>query len=438
MPAAHPRRVHVSHELLANPDRAGYGDGFAAVVREFALGDELRPRMSTAIEHAYAPRGSPLLARRRRGRHLDRLLADWGIHHLHLHSEPHRKRPEFTRRSPHVLLSAIRPHDAYLIDIRAHESDGANWSELAIRETVVRNWPDAGILQAANYVTGLEGGNWSDEDRRALREAGVSTGIVEIDGRVWLASGQGLTGIPQPVGTHCMGVSWFLTGYQPTDNELRVQLSAMAAKHGVPDNWHGHVEGEDFGFVSAGVFAPYGCLVPVRPGLHPLHVLGQVEWPGRRGTPGSPAQRSPRQSPSRRWPPSARRRSRPRPAAALRGPQHGDSRSAARRGHLAGPAHVVRHGDLPRPQPPYRLRARAGQAMGLSKEKNASLRSPASPPDRRSSRIGRTVRRCPSWGRCRTSPRSWHAGIGGTREHPERPSGRPTTSVAATVRKLNS
>jgi len=262
VPAAHARRVHVSHELLANPDRAGYGDGLAAVVRDIALGNNLRRRMSTAIEHAYAPHGAPLLARRRRLRHLDRLLADWGIHHLHLHSEPHRTRPAFTRRSPHVLLAAIRPHDAYLIDIRAHESDGANWSELAILETVVRNWPDAGILQAANYATGLKGGNWSDEDRRALREAGVSTGI-EIDGRVWSASGQGATGIPQPVATHCMGVSWILMGYQPTDNELRAQLSAMAAKHGVPDNWRGHVEGEDFGFVSAGVFAPYGRLVPV-------------------------------------------------------------------------------------------------------------------------------------------------------------------------------
>lgn len=192
VPVARPRRVHVSRELLASPARRAYGDGLAAVLNEVANGDDLRPRASTAIEHAYTPWIHPLLARRRPSeRHVDRLLADWGLHHLHLGTEPLRKRPEFVRRKPHVLFVAVRPDDAYLVDVVEHESDGANWSALALLEVVVRNWPDAGILARANFAIGLEGGNWADEDRQALRRAGVSTGAVEIDGSVWSAGGKG-------------------------------------------------------------------------------------------------------------------------------------------------------------------------------------------------------------------------------------------------------
>jgi hypothetical protein len=265
VPVSRPRHVHISRELLANPDRARYGDGLADLLREIANGDDLRPRTSTAIEAAYTPDVPQLLARRRRHeRHTDRLLADWGLHHLHLYSEPHRTRQGFLRRSPHVLFVAFLPDDAYLVDLAPHESDGANWAALEILEVIVRNWPDSGVLLPSNYVTGLAHGNWSDENRKELRAAGLATGAVEIDGRLWVAGlgGQGLTGVPTPVAQHCMGVSWFLSGYQPTEQELTEQLTAMAAKHGVPDAWRGMVDGDDFGFFSGGVFVRYGSLLP--------------------------------------------------------------------------------------------------------------------------------------------------------------------------------
>ena len=263
VPVACPRRVHISRELLANPDRKPYGDGLAAVLREVANGSDLRPRMSTAIEHAYTQWVPPLLARRRpRERHVDRLLADWGLHHLHLGDEPHGKHPAFVKRTPHVLFVAFKPDDAYLVDVAEHESDGANWSALAILEVVVRNWPDAGILVASSYATGLVGGNWSDEDRQELRRAGVSTGAVEIDGRVWSAGGQGLTGVPMHVMQHCMAVSWQLSGYEPTEPQVREDLTTAAQRHGVPDEWRAVTHGEDYGFCSDGVFVPYGSLLP--------------------------------------------------------------------------------------------------------------------------------------------------------------------------------
>lgn len=264
VPTTVPCRVHLSAELLANPERGAYGLGLEAILRELALGADLRSRMSKDIDCAYALPLAPVLARRPpRRRHVDALLADWGIHHLHLSTQRDRARPEFVARTPHVLFVAFVRSDAYLIDLREHESDGANWSELAILETVVRNWPDAGIAQPSDTELGLVGGNWSDEDRRELRRAGVSGAVAEIDGRVWLAGGQTVHGAPSRVARHCMATSWFLSGYSPTEAELRGDLAAMSEKHSVPnDSWRAHVDGDDYGFVNEGVFVSFGSLLP--------------------------------------------------------------------------------------------------------------------------------------------------------------------------------
>jgi hypothetical protein len=263
VPAARPRRIHVSAELLANPNRLTYGDGLAALLSEIARGSDLRPRTSIAIEHAYTAWTPPLLQRRRPSqRHVDLLLADWGLHHLHLGTAPHRTRPEFISRTPHVLFVAFKADDAYLVDVERHESDGANWSALKLLETVVRNWPDAGILTVSHAALGLANGNWSDEERRALRSAGISTGAVEIDGKVWSAGGQTVSGEPVQVARHCMGVAWQLSGYQPTEGQVRDDLAEIAGKHDVPDDWRAIIDGEEFGFFSSGVFVRYGSLLP--------------------------------------------------------------------------------------------------------------------------------------------------------------------------------
>lgn len=120
-----PRRVHVSRELLANPDRAQYGDGLKSDVREIAFGTDLRPRMSTGVDHAYEPWMHPATERKRRDvRHPDRLLAEWGVHHLHLCTSPHPKLSGCKARSRHVLFAVFHRDDAYLIDVYDHESNG--------------------------------------------------------------------------------------------------------------------------------------------------------------------------------------------------------------------------------------------------------------------------------------------------------------------------
>jgi hypothetical protein len=266
VPHATPRTVHFSRELLATADGFTDADGLATTVREIAEGRDLSPRMSTAIEHAYRLEPPPLLARNTsRGRQYDGLLADWGIHHVHLGVAPHPRQRQFVGRTGYVLFAVFGPADAYVVDLQRHESDGANWSALSILEIIVSNWPDAGIVVPAHTDMRLQHGNWSDEERQQLRVAGIAGGAVEIDGQVWMAGGggQSLAGSPMAVGQHSMAISWLLAGYDPTERDLGEQLRGMAFKHDVSDGpWQPVVDCENFGFFCDGLFVEYGSLLP--------------------------------------------------------------------------------------------------------------------------------------------------------------------------------
>ena len=72
-------------------------------------------------------------------RDLDLLIADWGIHHLHLSPE------RDGRRTGDLLFAVFRPDDAYLLQILPH----GNWAELSLLETIVRNWPDGALINGA-------------------------------------------------------------------------------------------------------------------------------------------------------------------------------------------------------------------------------------------------------------------------------------------------
>lgn len=147
---ARPRRAHASAELLANPKLQEYRKGYDAVVRKIESGDDLTPHLSTAVSEAYLDGGSAREMHRRRDG--DLLLADWGIHHLHLSDEL--RLNGFVRRTSDVLFAIFRPDDAYLVDIFAHPAE-ANWAARRILEIVVRTWPDAELVWGGTFATGL-------------------------------------------------------------------------------------------------------------------------------------------------------------------------------------------------------------------------------------------------------------------------------------------
>lgn len=134
--AARPRRLHESLELQTSAKYLEHATALTAVRDDITAGRDLRPRLSKRVKRAYMRTGKrrALWARE----DLDLLLADWGIHHLHLGVKRDGERMESTGD---VLFAYSTPDDAYLIDVRGHPGT-ANWAEAGIMAILIRNFPE--------------------------------------------------------------------------------------------------------------------------------------------------------------------------------------------------------------------------------------------------------------------------------------------------------
>lgn len=238
---ARARRVHFSDAVMRSPLVAEYEDGLNAILRDIQRGNDLTRYLTSCVR-----------SRRKR----DLLLAHAGIHHLHMSDE---MGPWRAKRTPHVLFVAFQPDDAYLIDLYAHESDGANWSERAILEIAVRNWPDAGLLHPALPGTTLTH-DFDDTARKQLREAGINLSI-EIGGRVWSSFGATATGVPLMQARMGMKVRAELDARRASgEAEL---LEGLKPEKTEPDEWVAIVHEEHYGFFCErlNLFVRYGRLV---------------------------------------------------------------------------------------------------------------------------------------------------------------------------------
>ena len=248
-PTTRPRSIHESDTLAANPLRAQYAEGLAAVRRDIEAGADLTRYLSSLVRF---PSGRDLL------------LAHAGVHHLHM-SDAVRDWGR-VERTEHVLFVAFRPDDAFFIDIYAHEHDGANWAERAVLGTIVRNWPEAGILVGSDFVTGLTQ-DYDDDARAVLLKAGVSLSIA-IDGRVWSSPSLGATlrGAPFMAQRMGMKVAAHLHDLRRAGlSDLAAGLAASVPEHEVSiDDWIAEVHEDRYGFYAErlNIFVASGAITP--------------------------------------------------------------------------------------------------------------------------------------------------------------------------------
>jgi hypothetical protein len=184
-----PRRCHVSNELQSSPKAVQHRPGLDAVVAKIEAGDDLTRHLSRAV--AVAHQGGAATTKLTRRKDRDLLVADWGLHHLHLSTTI--EADGFVERGDDLLFGAFTPGDAYLIGILPHGS----WALKELLAVIVHNWPDAGLMLKLDFVLALER-EWTDEERVVLRGAGVATPMVTIDGKVYsaVALGQTTAGTP--------------------------------------------------------------------------------------------------------------------------------------------------------------------------------------------------------------------------------------------------
>ncbi len=193
-----PRTVHRSPELNTDPNATQHQTVLSALETAMQQGHDLTPHLSRSVK--------------RLGQ--DRLLADWGIHHLHLTRAL--ESDGFMKRSGDVLFAAFTASDAYLLGIYDHPGH-ANWAAERIFATLVRNWPGSGLVHEMRGIVGISP-RPTDEERRQLRNAGVAS-IMEIDGKVYVPGGFSITtaGTPTEATRRVHAVMWALRDWRQSD-----------------------------------------------------------------------------------------------------------------------------------------------------------------------------------------------------------------------------
>ncbi len=221
--------------MVASQEAARYREELDALVKMIERGDDLAPHLSRQAQR---------IDRR------DRMLADWGIQHLHFS-------PQGT---PDVLFAVFRDDDAYLIGIYPHQS----WALKEVVGITVRNWPNASVFRRLNAVEGITS-DVDDEGRARDRNAGLSASIVEVDGHVYVSNviGQTLAGMPI---TEVMSVNDTMHRLRDLRQNLEERLAGYR-DHAERETgrrpiakWQPLVQDDKYGLVSDGMFFPIGTL----------------------------------------------------------------------------------------------------------------------------------------------------------------------------------
>jgi len=187
------RRVFRSRELLRSSAARRHVRAIAEISRRLEAGGDLSRYLSKGAEIVYrGPDGTG-----RPDGDKDRLLAEWGVHHLHLGTGLDRS-GRFVHRTRELLFLHINPAEAHLIGVYPH---GA-WTQQEVARIMVRNWGGLGVLHAARSGLSLKRSS-TDQERAKLRAAGISLAL-EVDGVVYFPQGQTVAGTPLPAARQIM------------------------------------------------------------------------------------------------------------------------------------------------------------------------------------------------------------------------------------------
>jgi hypothetical protein len=238
---ARPRTVHVSEELNGAVPQE-HQAAFDAIIKKIRGGDDLTSHLSAQVSTAYVPTAEARKIKKHRLRDRDLLIADWGIHHLHLGTAL--RSDGFTERTRDLLFAFFANNDAYLINIYRH----GDWALKAIAEICVSNWPHAGIFTLLPGLTGLSQ-QYKEEDRLPLRNAGVAQ-LLEIGGNVYRSRMQTTAGTPLKATLRANDVHWKLQDLRDQPN-LEAILTHSARGQG-SGAWRPFVADDHYGFAREG------------------------------------------------------------------------------------------------------------------------------------------------------------------------------------------
>ncbi|NIY91154.1 hypothetical protein [Vibrio diazotrophicus] len=167
-----PRRVYVAEDFIIPPK---YDAAIKQIINDLKIGNNVNARLSRRIKDKKV--------------YTDRMLADWGIHHLHLGEEVIRKGKNEGLIEGHkeILFVWVTNNDAYLIGIFDHDS----WTKTQVLEIVHDNWYH--LLKPYEVrKDAILTREVTDLNRLELRNACINT-AVPVRGSLYMGLGGGLT-----------------------------------------------------------------------------------------------------------------------------------------------------------------------------------------------------------------------------------------------------
>jgi hypothetical protein len=173
-PMPQPRSFRQADDFLCPQEMEA---GWELLRRKIVRGEDIRPHLGR--EHD-------------RLSHLDELLNEWDVHHLHLGVKPYFKDPNFMDRTKQLVFALITDEEFYAINVYPFHG---KWESLHILESLHRNWPE---LIRRCRIEGIAGEALTIEGRRRLRNSNTQTFTTVSDGTVYAPIGGGVA---------CSGVS---------------------------------------------------------------------------------------------------------------------------------------------------------------------------------------------------------------------------------------
>ncbi|GAA5143404.1 hypothetical protein GCM10023213_31120 [Prosthecobacter algae] len=124
---------------------------------------------------------------------LDRLLADWGIQHLHISNRKNKPTDKLFASTGPVMFVLFHLKDAYFIDIYSHDTQKHPevWTRQELIAILRNNWPQVLEPFRMKGVVGLSRDVSDPMERKKLRNANVNAPI-QIEKDVYSNPGGGL------------------------------------------------------------------------------------------------------------------------------------------------------------------------------------------------------------------------------------------------------
>lgn len=122
----------------------------------------------------------------------DGMLNDYGIQHFHLGTRPDARRPDLIEGTKELLFAIVKDRDFYAIGIYDHMA----WTRQTLLDVVHATWSgltEPYTLKSSPHmkVLGLRH-NYTDEEAKKLRAAGINVLQQRPDGKVQLGMGGGV------------------------------------------------------------------------------------------------------------------------------------------------------------------------------------------------------------------------------------------------------